>query len=827
LALAWRLAATAFFLWLLAGCFQARIGTSFEGLRLLIDIPQWHPQWPWGPWLLGVGGLALAWALRWRGKLTLQQQERLAFQLRQLSLLTGALLLLRLASLLPPCSALFPFLVLLWSPHLTWALSAAYLLYPLAPLLPALSTRSLALALLLVSGAALSLWSLYFCQMTMLHGDEAHYLRVTQSLLRDGDMDLSNNLGDGPASEYHVIDFPPHQAPGSPPGEIHSVHPIGLSALLLPSYWAGLVLWANPRLACSLLIALLSAGAATLVFLWLARLGFDRWQALACALIGATTTPFFLYTTQLYPEIPALSITLLSMLLLAHWQRPGFQYEPLGRREPLLLAGLAALLLCLLFLHPRYLPLALFLGAGLALQVRHSPQRRQSMRLLLPLGGVGALALVAYNYAYSGDPFGPFLPGNAWEENALQGSTWLLSLPGHWLHVTTGLLNSSPFFLASALGLVGLARRRDPRIWGALAFYLVTAGVNGLHPDWTFGFCPPARFLLTAFPLLLWGLALFLREYEGRMLPLFALLFALVLAWDGVLTTLALPEQAFGGDHLLVRALDEFYPLDIHFFSQHAGDLPWADISFWTLLSAGLAAGLWPSLDRRWRLAALLGAGLLPCVWGQSSAIAGRLNNKTSPYFFQLDPAGQFAAGVRYYNRSVDSEYQMTTGHAIKSGGYQAMAPKDQAGILRSYYAPLIQPGIVTYTLSGVYAQHAPGQVADHFSIAQRQILPAIADWGIFRAQPLRRRYPTLRGQTLLLHRPGWHGIRLGRVCRGWGPGHLSSAEPLSPHPPGHPPHRVAPIPSRRGQPHLAGPALRGSGARVLPGPLPPERVGL
>ncbi|MBI2505481.1 MAG: hypothetical protein HYW07_19895, partial [Candidatus Latescibacteria bacterium] len=643
---------------------------------------------------------------------------------------------------------LFPYLTLLWSPHATWALCAAFLLFPQAGTLSTPSTRTLALILALSSAAVLSLWALYCCQMTMLHGDEAHYLRVTQSLLYDGDMDLANNLGPGQVKEYHVIDFPPHTAPGSPPGKIHSVHPIGLSALLLPAYWTGLQLWDNPRLACSLSMAWGSAGVITLIFLWLMRLGFRTWHALACTLVGATTTPLLLYTTQLYPEIPALLITLLALLLLAHWQQPGPQYRSLGTREPLLLAGLGLLLFCLLFLHPRYLPLALYLGAGIGLQVRHSPQRRQLMRWCIPLGAVGFLSLLAYNYAYSGDLFGPFLPGNAWEGGALKGSTWLISLPGQWLHSTTGLLNSSPIFLASALGLVLMVLKRDPRGGGALTFYLCTAGVNGLHPDWTFGFCPPARFLITALPLLLWGLALFLEQFSSRVMVLFALLFALALSYDGVIRVVAMPEQGFGGNHLSVRSLDEFYSWDIHFFTQTTDPLPWADLCFWALIAAALAAALFPSLERRWRWACLLAAGLLPSIWGQTGALAGRLSTTSSPYLLQLNSSGDIPSVVQFFNRPIQSEYQMTTGHAIKAGGFGAQAP-GPAGVLKAYYAPLIQPGINSYSLSEVYAENAPGQVAGHLIIAQRRTLPAISDWGIFHSCPIASTGDTLRTANL------------------------------------------------------------------------------
>ena len=143
------LACTAFFLWLLGSCFQARIGTSLEVLKVVVGEPQWHLQWPLGPWLLGVFGLGLAY-LQWR-----RGAPALGHRLRQLSLLTGLLLLLRFGALWSPLAALFPFLGLLWSPHASWALAASVLLFPNTPLLPALSTRTMAAALL--AGIAVAL----------------------------------------------------------------------------------------------------------------------------------------------------------------------------------------------------------------------------------------------------------------------------------------------------------------------------------------------------------------------------------------------------------------------------------------------------------------------------------------------------------------------------------------------------------------------------------------------------------------------------------------------------------------------------------------------
>jgi hypothetical protein len=79
----------------------------------------------------------------------------------------------------------------------------------------------------------------------------------------------------------------------------------------------------------------------------------------------------------------------------------------------------------------------------------------------------------------------------------------------------------------------------------------------------------------------------------------------------------------------------------------------------------------------------------------------------------------------------------MTTGQATAPVGFGAQAPPNPAGILKSYYAPLIQPGVSSYWLTGLVAENAPGEVAGHLVVGQRQTVPALSDWGVFHATPI------------------------------------------------------------------------------------------
>ena len=94
-----------------------------------------------------------------------------------------------------------------------------------------------------------------------------------------------------------------------------------------------------------------------------------------------------------------------------------------------------------------------------------------------------------------GDWLGPLRPGSgAWDENALDVATWKISIPGHWLHVGRGILNTSPVYFFALIGLLSLARLRDRRILIVFVLFAATAGINGLHTLWVFGHDLPGRF---------------------------------------------------------------------------------------------------------------------------------------------------------------------------------------------------------------------------------------------------------------------------------------------------------------------------------------------
>ena len=242
------LAAGIFGAWLALCGFSPVVAAAADELRLAVRTGPYRLQWPpVGPAVVGIAGLVLAWIRH----LTPSLRSALHERLQRATLLAAALLAVRLLALLDPLVYVFPFLTLLWSPHSMWAVALVFLGYVHLPLTctswSPRKTFITAGALLVVCLPMYVLYALYFCQVTMLHSDEGQYLRVTQSLVHDGDMDLANNLDIEQIKEFHVADFGVNKASAAPEGKVHSTHPIGLSIALVPAYWWGLEQWENPR----------------------------------------------------------------------------------------------------------------------------------------------------------------------------------------------------------------------------------------------------------------------------------------------------------------------------------------------------------------------------------------------------------------------------------------------------------------------------------------------------------------------------------------------------------------------------------------------------
>ena len=241
---------------------------------------------------------------------------------------------------------------------------------------------------------------------------------------------------------------------------------------------------------------------------------------------------------------------------------------------------------------------------------------------------------------------GPFRPGNAWGEDALALSTWPISLPGHWLNVGKGLISAAPIFFFSLLGWAVLAHRRDRSLLVVAGLYATTAAMNGLHPDWGFGYAFPSRFLITALPAVVFGLAVALAALDEPSTGRFLTAFALAVSLETIVETLSLPEVGYNGKNLLMRTINDFYPFSFHFVQDEQNENTLFYASFWGLLGISLYVWVMKLSDApsRWRWALGLATLSLPSLWGQTDTAEARLSavstadNVFSPYMRFLRP---------------------------------------------------------------------------------------------------------------------------------------------------------------------------------------------
>src|SRR6266536_1456357 len=102
-----------------------------------------------------------------------------------------------------------------------------------------LAARARPRALFAVAWAALLVLGLFYTTRLRVSGDEPHYLLMAQSLWREGDLDLRDNLEREDWREYTPGPITPHFAAPRADGRPFPAHSPGLPLLLAPLYALG------------------------------------------------------------------------------------------------------------------------------------------------------------------------------------------------------------------------------------------------------------------------------------------------------------------------------------------------------------------------------------------------------------------------------------------------------------------------------------------------------------------------------------------------------------------------------------------------------------
>jgi hypothetical protein len=358
-------------------------------------------------------------------------------------------------------------------------------------------------------------------------GDEPHYLVITQSLLRDHDLKIENNHRRGDYREYYGGDLRPDYLRRGTDGEIYSIHPIGLPAIIAPVFAAG----GYPGVLAFLALVSAAATAITWIVVW--RITQDAAAAWFAWAAVSGSAPFFFQAFTVYPDAPASGIVMIGLLALVS------DREWPARR--LALTGIA--LAVLPWLHTRFAILEAALVTALLARLAWSrlavsspagtaaaagPEIRRGLALLAaPV--VSAIAWFGFFYFIYGTP-NPAAPYNGMTQSEV--GNLARGIPGLLFDQQFGLLPNAPVYLCAILGLWTLLRRR---FFVALATLLVIvpyAAVVAMYAMWWAGYSPPARFLVPislplALPIGLWFSSL--RSRSARLLACGSLLLSVLI----------------------------------------------------------------------------------------------------------------------------------------------------------------------------------------------------------------------------------------------------------------------------------------------------------
>lgn len=322
-------------------------------------------------------------------------------------------------------------------------------------------------------------------------GDEPHYLIITQSLLKDGDIRIENNHRAGDYRSYFAGDLskPDYRRRGRN-GEIYSIHAPGLPALVAPAFamggYHGVVLF---------LLLLAAAGSALAWRLAFVVTGRSDAAWFGWAAVTLSTSAIF-HSFTVYPDGPGGVIVLTGVWALIRAGRDADRGDE--RALPWLLHGAA--LAVLPWIHTRFALIAGGFGALILLRLGTNRNAAGKAVAFLTFPAISAILWIGFFVAVYGAP-DPSVP-YANEE----GSAAFIpgGLAGLFFDQRFGLLAYAPVLACAFAGLAAMCReRRSRRLGLELLFVLGPYLLAVTHfAMWWGGTSAPARFFVPMLPML-------------------------------------------------------------------------------------------------------------------------------------------------------------------------------------------------------------------------------------------------------------------------------------------------------------------------------------
>ena len=407
-----------------------------------------------------------------------------------------------LVSTLPWWPVPLPAVALMWTGPLAWvpvaaALFVAYGSRPIAWLGRATGATEPDRAARLAAAASLliALGAAWAADPRVPGGDEPHYLVITQSLLKDGDLKIENNHTARHYESYFGGTLKEDFVARGKNGQIYSIHAPGVPALVLP----GFALAGFRGAQATLILLFAVAGALMWRSAW--RLTGDTsaawfaWSAVA----GSTTLAILSF--MIFPDSPgACAVAAGTWLLVSH--------RDASERQVIAVSGALA---ALPWLHSRFAVLAGAIGLAIVAMTLLDRARPIAVRwrrvvafLAIPI--VSAVAWLWMFHVIYGvfDPRAQY----GYDPNAIRSWIWG-AVAGLFADQQFGLMAYAPVLIAAFVGCVMAApgQRRQLSLL-SVGIVLVYTMVVATYWMWWAGVpALPARFLTAAVPLLTVALA--------------------------------------------------------------------------------------------------------------------------------------------------------------------------------------------------------------------------------------------------------------------------------------------------------------------------------
>ena len=368
-------------------------------------------------------------------------------------------------------------------------------------------------------------------QGVALAGDEPHYLAISQSLARDGDLNIFNQYFRGGFKEFLAVDkLPAHGTWGKGFKKIYSYHLPGISLTLAPFFFVKL----SPPLLYFLVrsyLGLFGALLAALVYLFCLRLWRSRSLAFFAVLAFSLAAPVFFYSFHVFPEVQAMLLVLGALYILL--------FKANAKSGRCLWAGL--LLGGAIFWGVKY---ALFVYPITLGFFAYWLWKRQTKRALLLV--VFPLLFQALFFYYLHAAYGSFSPDaiyygmlNPGQSQALYDTLLnkitlnmrLETLLDYFFDQRDGVLLYNPFYFFAFPGLLlALKNFRRYRLHLAVSLPALLFVLNHAFSTIRAGYCPQGRYVApVAWALLLFSLVYY-RENRNSffrkgflVLPLYSL----------------------------------------------------------------------------------------------------------------------------------------------------------------------------------------------------------------------------------------------------------------------------------------------------------------